>query len=89
MADKQAKSGRSVRRRKTPLSRDQVLQRAVRLADALAELPEAQRDALVLQHWHGLSLSEIGERLGRSRAAVAGLLKRGLKQLRVLLPDQE
>ena len=60
---------------------------AVRLAGALAELPEAQREALVLQHWHGLTLAQIGERLGRTPVAVAGLLKRGLKALRQRLGD--
>ena len=50
----------------------------LRLADALAGLPDAQREALVLQHWQGWSLAEIGEQLGRSPAAVAGLLQRGL-----------
>jgi RNA polymerase sigma-70 factor (ECF subfamily) len=58
---------------------------SVRLAAALAELPEAQREALVLQHWHGLTLAEIGDRLDRTPVAVAGLLKRGLKRLRELL----
>jgi len=58
---------------------------AVRLAEALAQLPEAQREALILQHWQGRSLAEIGEQLGRSPAAVAGLIKRGLNQLRLLL----
>ena len=60
---------------------------AVRLAGALAELPVAQREALVLQHWHGLTLAQIGERLGRTPVAVAGLLKRGLKALRQRLGD--
>jgi RNA polymerase sigma-70 factor, ECF subfamily len=60
-------------------------EQAVRLAAALAELPDAQREALVLQHWHGLTLAQIGERLERSPEAVAGLLKRGLKRLRELL----
>jgi RNA polymerase sigma-70 factor (ECF subfamily) len=55
---------------------------AVRLAAALATLPEAQREALVLQHWHGWKVSEIAEHLGRTRTAVAGLLKRGLGKLR-------
>ena len=55
---------------------------AVRLADALAGLPAPQREALVLQHWQGLSLAEIGDRLGRTPAAVAGLIKRGLRALR-------
>jgi RNA polymerase sigma-70 factor (ECF subfamily) len=55
---------------------------AVRLSSALATLPEAQREALVLQHWHGWKIAEIAEHLGRTRTAVAGLLKRGLAKLR-------
>jgi RNA polymerase sigma-70 factor, ECF subfamily len=55
---------------------------AARLAEALAELPPPEREALVLQHWQGLSLAQIGARLGRSPAAVAGLIKRGLRRLR-------
>lgn len=64
-------------------------EQAVRLATALAELPDAQREALVLQHWHGQTLAQIGEHLGRSTEAVAGLLKRGLKRLREVLADSE
>jgi RNA polymerase sigma-70 factor (ECF subfamily) len=60
---------------------------SVRLAEALAALPEAQREAVVLQHWHGLTLAQIGARLDRTPVAVAGLLKRGLKRLRELLDD--
>jgi DNA-directed RNA polymerase specialized sigma24 family protein len=41
----------------------------------------------VLQHWHGLTLAQIGERLGRTPVAVAGLLKRWLKALRQRLGD--
>jgi RNA polymerase sigma-70 factor (ECF subfamily) len=62
---------------------------ALRLAAALARLPEAQREALVLQHWHGWPLARIAEHLGRSRAAVAGLIKRGLEKLRHELPPPE
>ena len=58
---------------------------AVRLAEALLQLPEAQREALVLQYWHGMTLAEIGGRLNRTPVAVAGLLKRGLSRLRELL----
>jgi RNA polymerase sigma-70 factor (ECF subfamily) len=64
-------------------------ERALQLATALARLPEAQREALVLQHWHGWSLAQIAEHLGRSRAAVAGLIKRGLQQLRADLQAPE
>ncbi len=55
---------------------------AVRVADALARLPEAQRQALELRYWQGRSLAEISRQLGRTTTAVAGLLKRGLQQLR-------
>lgn len=55
---------------------------AVRLAAALATLPEDQREALVLQHWHGWKVAEIADHLGRTKLAVGGLLKRGLAKLR-------
>ena len=60
----------------------------LRLSDALARLPDAQREALVLQHWHDWSVSEIAQHMGRSRTAVAGLLKRGLQKLREELGAQ-
>lgn len=55
------------------------------MAAALAELPEMQREAIVLHHLQGLPLAEVGNQLSKSSAAVAGLLHRGLKQLRELL----
>ncbi len=64
-------------------------ERAIRVAAALEQLPPAQREALVLQHWHGWSLDQIATHMERTPAAVAGLLKRGLRQLRVLLSDLE
>jgi RNA polymerase sigma-70 factor (ECF subfamily) len=64
-------------------------ERAVRLAEALATLPEKQREAVVLRHWHGCSLVEIGARLGCTTAAVTGLLHRGLRNLRKQLHDLE
>jgi RNA polymerase sigma-70 factor (ECF subfamily) len=64
-------------------------EQALRLADALARLPEAQREALVLEHWQGWSLEEIGRHMGRSRAAVAGLIKRGVARLRELLGETD
>jgi RNA polymerase sigma-70 factor (ECF subfamily) len=55
---------------------------AIRLAQALATLPDDQCEALVLQHWQGWKVAEIAAHLGRTKPAVAGLLKRGLAKLR-------
>lgn len=57
-------------------------EQVLRLTDALARLPEAQREALVLQHWHGWPLAQIAEQMGRTRVAVAGLIKRAIQALR-------
>ncbi|MFL5328862.1 MAG: sigma-70 family RNA polymerase sigma factor [Gemmataceae bacterium] len=59
------------------------------VADALASLPEASREAVVLHYFQGWSLDRIGLQLDRTPAAVAGLLKRGLKQLRGLLIPED
>jgi len=55
------------------------------LAKALAILPDDQRQAIQLHHLEGLPVLEVGQRMGRSGKAVAGLLFRGLKALRVAL----
>jgi RNA polymerase sigma-70 factor, ECF subfamily len=57
----------------------------LRLADALTQLPEAQREAIVLHHLQGCSLSDTARTLGKTDAAVAGLLHRGLKKLREIM----
>jgi RNA polymerase sigma-70 factor (ECF subfamily) len=61
----------------------------LRLANALAQLAEAQRDAIVRHHLQGCSLSETAAHLGRSDAAVAGLLHRGLRKLREVMASTE
>ncbi|MEK6233660.1 MAG: sigma-70 family RNA polymerase sigma factor [Planctomycetales bacterium] len=55
---------------------------AVRLAQFLDQLPEDQREAVRLRHLEGWSLAEIADHFQRSRTAVAGLLKRGLRAMR-------
>ena len=64
-------------------------ERLGQLARALAELPDDQREAVVLRHLQGRALAEIGEVMGRTPAAVAGLLHRGLDRLRSLLQTKE
>ena len=52
---------------------------------ALKTLPPAQGQAIQLHYFEQMKLAEIADQMGRSRAAVAGLLKRGLKGLRAAL----
>ncbi len=61
----------------------------IQLARALAELPEGQRESIVLHHLKGWSLAEVSGHLGRTDSAVAGLLNRGLKKLREVLAEGE
>jgi RNA polymerase sigma-70 factor, ECF subfamily len=72
----------------SPSAQAQRHEEAVRLAAALATLPDPQREALVLRYYQGQSIDDISQRLGRSAAAVAGLLKRGIRALRTLLDQR-
>jgi len=57
-------------------------ERAFVLAEALAELPDDQRTAIELHHLVGCSVAEIAGQMNRTKASVAGLLRRGLAGLR-------
>jgi RNA polymerase sigma-70 factor (ECF subfamily) len=61
----------------------------LRLTEALARLPADQRRVVELHHLKGLPVAEVAERVSRTRAAVVGLLFRGLKKLRELLRENE
>ena len=63
--------------------------RALRLVEALAQLDPRQREALILQRWHGWKLAEIAEHMRCTLGVVAGLHARGLAKLRELLPEME
>src|SRR5262245_1457877 len=57
----------------------------VNLAAAIESLPDAQREAVTLYHLKQVALDQVAEQLNRTPAAVAGLIKRGLKQIRTVL----
>ena len=59
----------------------------LRLSQALTELPEAQREVIVLHHLQGKKLADVAAEIDRSEAAVAGLLFRGLRTLQKQLGD--
>ena len=60
---------------------------AVQIQQALAGLPENQRQALVLKRFGDFSYQEIGEMMGLSASAVDGLIKRARQNLRQALGE--
>lgn len=57
------------------------------LRQALAQLPEDQREVLVLRHITGLSPTEIATTLGKSESSIHGLHHRGRRSLQASLVD--
>jgi RNA polymerase sigma-70 factor (ECF subfamily) len=63
-------------------------ERAARLSRALAELSTDQAEAIRLKHLDGWSLAEVASRMKKTERSVAGLLQRGLENLRQQLTDE-
>jgi RNA polymerase sigma-70 factor (ECF subfamily) len=61
----------------------------LRILDALAKLDPRQRDAIILQKYHGWKLAQIGKHLECSTGVVAGLHARGFSNLRTDLSEME
>lgn len=57
------------------------LDRTESVRDALAALPEQQREVVVLRHLVGLTPAEIADRMGRTEPAIHGLHHRGRRAL--------
>lgn len=68
--------------RSSPSQRAAHNEELLRMAQLLADLPEAERQAIELHHLQGVPLAAIAEQLGRTKGAVAALLYRALKKLR-------
>ena len=73
----------------SPSEEAQQREELLRLAAAIDQLPEPERDALILRKLMNLSVAEIAEQLGRTKKAVGGLLERGLHRLSKSLPGRE
>jgi RNA polymerase sigma-70 factor (ECF subfamily) len=66
----------------SPGERAERSEELARLANALDNLPEAQRQAVELHYLNGWTLDDVAREMGRSKPAVAGLLHRGIEALR-------
>jgi RNA polymerase sigma-70 factor (ECF subfamily) len=64
-------------------------QTSMTLREALATLPDDQRQVLVLRHLVGLSPGEIAGQLGKSEPSIHGLHHRGRGALRTVLTERE
>ncbi|MBI3862057.1 MAG: sigma-70 family RNA polymerase sigma factor [Planctomycetia bacterium] len=60
----------------------------LQMSDALAQLPEDQRLAVELHYLQGCTVPAIAERLDRTERSVAGLVRRGLQNLRTVMTDE-
>jgi RNA polymerase sigma-70 factor (ECF subfamily) len=72
----------------SPSQQAERQEEALRLAAALARLPDNQRRAVELRHLKGLPLVEVAGEMGCSKSAVVGLLHRGVRKLRELLQEE-
>jgi len=72
-----------------PLSTAQRHEQAVRLADALAALPEHYREVLQLRYLEERPLNEIAQQLGRTKGSTAMLMARAIQKLRELLTSPQ
>lgn len=72
----------------SPSSSAQQHERAVMLADELAELPPDYRQVLLLRNLEGMSFGEVAEHMERSPGAVRMLWLRAVDKLRQQLTDK-
>jgi RNA polymerase sigma-70 factor (ECF subfamily) len=71
----------------SPSQRAQREEQLLRVAAALARLPEDQRDVIILRDSLDTPIRTIAEQLGRTEKSIAGLLMRGRRKLRELLQE--
>jgi RNA polymerase sigma-70 factor (ECF subfamily) len=72
----------------SPSQQAERQEQVLRLTATLARLPDKQRQAVELRHLKGMSLAEVAGEMDCSKAAVVGLLHRGVEKLRQLLGEE-
>jgi RNA polymerase sigma-70 factor (ECF subfamily) len=58
------------------------------LSEAMAQLPEDQRLALERHYLQGCTITAVAQQMGRTERSVAGLVRRGLQRLRMILAHE-
>ena len=71
----------------TPADRAVQNEQVDRLAQAIGELPEPDRQVVVLYHFENLYLKEIGDILGVTESRVSQVLTRATQRLRLKMKD--
>jgi RNA polymerase sigma-70 factor, ECF subfamily len=71
----------------TPLEQASTSERSQRIGEALAQLPETERQVLEIAYYEGLSQSEIAKRLDTPLGTVKTRSRQGLLKLRQRLQD--
>ncbi|MBI1348015.1 sigma-70 family RNA polymerase sigma factor [bacterium] len=71
----------------TPSGLAMRMEQVASLRQVLEVLPEDQREAVRLRHLEGWSLVQLANHFGRSKSAIASLLKRGIEHLRNHIRD--
>ena len=71
----------------SPARRSMQQEQLLRLATALEQLPEDQRTAVEMHHLQEQGIEAIAQRMGKTKQAVGGLLRRGMSKLRQLLDE--
>jgi RNA polymerase sigma-70 factor (ECF subfamily) len=71
----------------SPVQQAERVEWSLRVAGALADLPEDQRTAIEMRYFDELALAEISRVMNRTEKSVSGLLRRGIERLRKLLSD--
>ncbi len=74
-------------RQSSPSNQAARHEHAVRVADALEDLPDDYREVILLSHFEGLSFPDAARRMGRTLDSVKNLWTRALARLRRSLGD--
>jgi RNA polymerase sigma-70 factor (ECF subfamily) len=72
----------------SPRSQAERAELLLLVVEALNQLPDDQRRAVEQKYLQGQSVAAISGQMGRTQAAVAGLLRRGLQALREKLAER-